>query len=465
MIPFLGAGQNQTVTFTVQGSFTATGGCINAPIAVTSAGCEPNGTDICVNVPVCSSTQCSMPYTSVDMGNLLNACYPTLTNNPGHALTGVAWLGPQITGETDPHLATDEASRDCFGFGRDLPSLDPGTDGVAFFGAPWMPCTQVTVAVMVTGGPNYAEFLQNGGHLYLSAWKNGNYPNDADFDDELCGGAGSEWLIHDAIVTPSPIPYLFTFMDPGVFDHGIYRGVFRFRLGSHEFGRYGYGTFVADPEHGCPVNMANDINGGFDCVGEVEDYDMCDFQLAVELTSFNANPADGAAQLSWITASEAQNDHFEIMRDGQAVAQIRGAGHSTTESLTYNYTDNGLTNGNSYNYSVVAVDINGGRQQLSTASVTPIAGAATVTKFALSQNFPNPFNPTTSISFDLPTGSFVSLKVFNMVGQEVASLVNGNLAQGRHSISFDAKDLPSGLYIYRMNAGSFNATKKMLLMK
>jgi hypothetical protein len=113
----------------------------------------------------------------------------------------------------------------------------------------------------------------------------------------------------------------------------------------------------------------------------------------------------------------------------------------------------------------VAVDVNGGRRDLRTASVTPAAGMGAVTEYALSQNYPNPFNPTTSISFDVKETGLVTLKVYNMVGQEVATLVHGNLAQGRHNVTFDAANLPSGLYIYRMEAPGFEATKKMLLMK
>ena len=86
-------------------------------------------------------------------------------------------------------------------------------------------------------------------------------------------------------------------------------------------------------------------------------------------------------------------------------------------------------------------------------------------QFILSQNYPNPFNPSTTISFVLPKASEVSLKVYNMIGQEVASLINGRLNSGVQAVQFDASNLASGMYIYRLQAGNFSRTKKMVLIK
>lgn len=85
--------------------------------------------------------------------------------------------------------------------------------------------------------------------------------------------------------------------------------------------------------------------------------------------------------------------------------------------------------------------------------------------FALYQNYPNPFNPATNISFSLPEQGFVTLKVFNSLGQQVAILVNSELETGSHMISFDASNLPSGTYFYTLQASEKILSKKMILIK
>ena len=88
-----------------------------------------------------------------------------------------------------------------------------------------------------------------------------------------------------------------------------------------------------------------------------------------------------------------------------------------------------------------------------------------VSSFRLNQNYPNPFNPTTVISYQLPTNSLVSLQVYDMLGKEVATLMNREQSAGTHEVSFNASNVPSGMYICTLRAGSFSQTKKMLLVK
>jgi hypothetical protein len=87
------------------------------------------------------------------------------------------------------------------------------------------------------------------------------------------------------------------------------------------------------------------------------------------------------------------------------------------------------------------------------------------TTFELLQNYPNPFNPETKIKFQIPTFSEVTLKVFDLLGREVATLVNERLQPGSYETTFDGKDLSSGVYLYRLSAGSFVEAKKFLLLR
>ena len=413
---------------------------------------NPDGQfDVCVGCFQVVTSPCHFDYDGVDQGDLM-ATYPTLPNNPGHALTGIAWLGNAVDGEATPHLYP---GTDIFHDADAAVSPDLADDGVGFFGDSWMPCTMVSCIVQVTAGPNYPAYTECGGHLYLNAWKDGNA--DFSFDDVLCEGQAPEWIIQDAVVTPGY--HVYTFRDPGVFDLNRYAGVFRFRLTHTPIGQYGYG--LADP------NAPGSVNGtfGFDNVlGEDEDYVVCDLQLAVELSSFNATAGDNAVALSWNTASESKNDHFEIERDHQLLARVNSQGNDAT-GHHYSFTDESAVNGTLYGYTLFAVDVNGNREELRSTMATPSATTGAVTAYSLRQNYPNPFNPTTAITFDILDNGFVSLKVYNLMGQQVATLVNRNLSAGRHTISFDGANLPSGVYLYRLEANNFSAEKKMLLMK
>ncbi|MBL0174419.1 MAG: T9SS type A sorting domain-containing protein [Ignavibacteria bacterium] len=96
---------------------------------------------------------------------------------------------------------------------------------------------------------------------------------------------------------------------------------------------------------------------------------------------------------------------------------------------------------------------------------TGVRGPANPTSIVLEQNFPNPFNPATTLTFSVPTALTVSLRVYNLLGQDIATLVNGKVEAGTHTVDFDASALPSGTYYYRLQSGSTVLTRTMTLMK
>ncbi|MCB9357672.1 MAG: T9SS type A sorting domain-containing protein [Calditrichaeota bacterium] len=200
---------------------------------------------------------------------------------------------------------------------------------------------------------------------------------------------------------------------------------------------------------GCEVCVTLDIPG--------------DNFLPVELASFSATAVNGGISVAWSTASETNLDRFEVTRNGSAVDIVSAS--NNVNGATYSYFDADVTMGVEYTYELVCVSLNGEREVLATQSATPSATTTIVSEFALHQNYPNPFNPTTSIRFDLAEASEVTLKVFNVAGQEVANLVSGNLVAGAHTVSFDGATLTSGVYLYRLTAGEFTQTQKMMLLK
>ena len=190
--------------------------------------------------------------------------------------------------------------------------------------------------------------------------------------------------------------------------------------------------------------------------------------IPVELSSFTANVSNGNVVLNWITATETNNKGFEVQRssgsDYQTIAFIQGNGTSTQQH-SYTYSDQNVTDG-SYSYRLRQVDFDGSSAYSQVVEVNVTAPKV----YSLAQNYPNPFNPTTQINFSLATDSKVTLKVFDILGQEVATLLNGNLLAGPHFVNFDASKLTSGVYLYRMDAtgadgSNFTAIKKMLLTK
>jgi hypothetical protein len=187
--------------------------------------------------------------------------------------------------------------------------------------------------------------------------------------------------------------------------------------------------------------------------------------LPVELTSFTVSVIGNGVELSWTTASETNNYGFEVQRSAdqttfQRIGFVTGNG-TTTAQHTYKFADRDLAAGTHY-YRLKQIDTDG-TFSLSEAIRADIA--AMVREYALHQNYPNPFNPTTTIAFDLKEDGPVKLRLFNMLGQQVVELVNGQLKAGSHTAILDARNLATGTYIYVLEVNGFRAQKRLQIIK
>jgi hypothetical protein len=143
-----------------------------------------------------------------------------------------------------------------------------------------------------------------------------------------------------------------------------------------------------------------------------------------------------------------------------------GGSRTTTESKYYSFIDNDIKTG-FYNYRLKQIDYDGTYEYSDIVEVEVPAP----NEFALLQNYPNPFNPSTKIKFTVPVtlsgveGSLVTLKVYDVLGNEIATLVNEEKPAGGYSIDFNASNFPSGIYFYQLKAGNFIQTRKMILLR
>ena len=198
--------------------------------------------------------------------------------------------------------------------------------------------------------------------------------------------------------------------------------------------------------------------------------------IPVELISFNATAEGDRVILEWITASELNNHIFEIERRTEdqefyTIGFVEGNG-TTTEYHDYTYTDNHLERGE-YLYRLKQIDYLGTFQYSDELKVNVTA----VIEFSLGQNYPNPFNPNTVISYQLPVNSNVTLKVYDVLGNEIATLVNEEKHPGTYEVEFtlesSIKHSASGIYFYQLKVGNpltgsgqvYLETKKMVLLK
>ncbi|AFH47845.1 Hypothetical protein IALB_0133 [Ignavibacterium album JCM 16511] len=190
-------------------------------------------------------------------------------------------------------------------------------------------------------------------------------------------------------------------------------------------------------------------------------------QIPVELTSLTAIANGNIVELSWSTATETNNAGFEILRctqndnEWRTLGFVKGKG-TTTNPQNYSFTDKDLIPGKYY-YRLKQIDFDGTFKYSNEIEVEIF----TPEKFVLEQNYPNPFNPSTKIGFVIPGGTrnLVTLKVYDTLGNEIATLVNEYKEAGSYQVEFDASNLSSGVYYYKLQNDNITLTKKMILQR
>jgi len=239
---------------------------------------------------------------------------------------------------------------------------------------------------------------------------------------------------------------------------------------------YGMGTSESD----IPMYPSIYVGGSYDGYGMGTS--ESDIPLPVTLSSFIAQAGDGEVTLHWVTESEIDNLGFHVYRaleaEGvyeQLTAEVLEGAGTSTGRREYAFSDVRLSNGVTYWYRLEDVAFDGTTTLHGPISVTPQAAEAAEvqalpTEFGLSQNVPNPFNPSTEIRVALPEARQVRLSVFNLLGQEVRVLVEGFREPGTYTVRWDGKDrhgleAAAGGYVVRLEAGDFSETRRMVLIK
>jgi hypothetical protein len=311
---------------------------------------------------------------------------------------------------------------------------------------------------------NGADVTMNGGsasdHFGYSVSGTGNVNNDS-YDDVIVGAYG-----YSAETGRAYIYYGGSSMNSTV-----------------DITMTGEGTNI---RFGRSVSGVGDVNNdGYDDVmvgsakyplnGKVYIYSDNTAPLPVELTSFTASVNGICVVLNWQTATEVNNYGFEIEKsdvssqtsenEWEMIGFIEGHGNSNSPK-EYSFVDSNPNSGINQ-YRLKQIDVDGSFEYSEIVKVE----IELPTEFKLAQNYPNPFNPSTVIQYSIPavktpiSGGVVTLKIYNLLGQEVATLVNKKQVAGRYEVEFNASSLVSGVYFYRLVSTGFVKTKKLILLR
>lgn len=221
-------------------------------------------------------------------------------------------------------------------------------------------------------------------------------------------------------------------------------------------------------------------NAGRLLIDNIEVTSSLDDPLPVELSSFSAIAGDGHVTLHWATESEINNLQFDILRAPEQQGDYvligsREGQFNTNQRTEYTFTDDNVANGTTYWYKLEDVDINGVRTEHGPISATPgLPEDVVADQFKLLQNYPNPFNPVTTLQVYVPGNagatSSVNVEIYNLLGQKVKTLFEGNLPAGLHPLTWRGDSdrgaaVPGGIYFAVLRAGAFQDHLKLALLK
>jgi len=208
--------------------------------------------------------------------------------------------------------------------------------------------------------------------------------------------------------------------------------------------------------------IANAIHYSADHIPVFADFSF-DTPLPVELTSFTGVRTKTGVRLNWETATEVNNYGFEIERSTENGSWVKIAfvqGHNTSNSPKYyQFLDNNAGDTKLF-YRLKQIDNDGTFEYSNTIEI-----AGSLPKgIKLLQNYPNPFNPSTKISYELPDGGYTSLRIFDVLGNEIATLVDSQQPAGSYEVEFRPTGLAAGIYLYRLTRNGFDLTNKMFYL-
>jgi len=306
-----------------------------------------------------------------------------------------------------------------------------------------IPIIVFMVLVLTLSNRTFAQWVNEGSAGFSTG--------RADYTSLAIDGSGTSYVAYSDVANSSKATVM------------KYNGSTWELVGSAGFsaGQAEYLSLAIAPD-GLPVVAYSDISNSYKST--VMKYSA---PLPVELNLFTANISENKVILNWQTATEVNNYGFEVERAStplssqwEKIGFIEGHGNINSPK-DYSFTDEYVSSGKIL-YRLKQIDEDGGYKYSQEVEVKVMD---IPTEYVLEQNYPNPFNPSTKIDFSIPTDNSVQIKVYNVLGMEVATLLNEHRQAGTHNIEFNASNLSSGIYFYKIISGKYSEIKKMILLR